>query len=200
MIDAQEQERPLAAFVTNSGHGLAKMRAMFKAGMATMSRESDVRGRMFKVASRLLKETLEGRVPWTPTDKEQEFLYSGTKSSVVISHHEDRDGDDVYTMSLLDTRGTVVEQLRSDYVPSQGAFQPTMEPAAWNDTLEQLHDAARREALNIDALLDGVLEDLEKGPPPPKPPSKKVAPEWNDDPWAETLKPTRPTFDENPPF
>ncbi|WP_433535358.1 hypothetical protein ACQPZK_25400 [Micromonospora sp. CA-249363] len=145
-----------------------------------MSRETDIRDRMVQVAQNLLQQTLEGRARWSTTDQEDAYLFSGSRSSVKIEFYEDHDEGSVCKMSLLNQRGTLVQALKTELIPPTGTGP--YEPADWNEVLERLYDAARREALDIDDLLDSVLDDLSKDPPPK---SKK-----NDD-WPQPAKPTR---------
>jgi hypothetical protein len=149
-----------------------------------MGKDEDVRNRMIAMAERLLEQTLAGRISWTQADEEDEYLYSGTAGSVLVSHTVRN--YDLYSMHLLNSRGTTVESLRT--VRPDDPFTPPE-----NELLERLFDAARREALGVDSLLDTLLVDIERGS------SNKTSTKTtysNDDPWATE----KSSYDDEPPF
>lgn len=168
-----------------------------------MSRDVNVRDRMVQLAKRLLEGTQEGRTHCSATDREETFLYSGTKTSVKIERFEDREDGESHRVTLLNERGSVVEELSTRTVSNYADGEWQHDHAPWNETVESLFEAARRDALNIDVLLDSVLEDIDKGysgAPPGKATKQPV-----DDPWAAAapVPPKRKTtsaFDDEPPF
>ncbi|WP_124775748.1 hypothetical protein [Micromonospora inaquosa] len=142
-----------------------------------MSKEQDIRRRMADLASSLLAATLEGRIQWSTTDDEDQYLYAGSKSSVLIEqdlHHSRWN----HKLAILNTRGTEVESIADDW--DTNSVPPQPDPV--NIILEQLFDASRRQALGVDDLLDSAMHDIERGYTKPVPP-----------------KPQHP-FDEEPPF
>ncbi|MBN1460130.1 MAG: hypothetical protein JXA57_11385 [Armatimonadetes bacterium] len=155
-----------------------------------MSREHDVQERMRLLLSRLIEQTASGKIRWSQTDREQHFLYSGSKSSVTISLEEDK-FNQRYTMALLNNNGVVVEALEDDWEADGGDRRA----APWNDDLERLFDLARREAMGIDKLLDAALSDIEKGYNAPPTQSKRTT-QAVVDPWASQPQ----AFSEEPPF
>lgn len=155
-----------------------------------MAHDEDLHEKMVRLAESLLAGTRDGKVAWTPTDSENEYLCTGTRSSVTIESYEDRDGDRVSTLSLLNNRGTVVDSLKSAFI-SNGPSSYTSE--SWNQTLEDLFYAARRVAHNVDDALDAMFADIEKGIAPPPPRAKKKA---NEDPWAKDSG----GYSDEPPF
>ncbi|MEV0803929.1 hypothetical protein AB0I34_39990 [Kribbella sp. NPDC050281] len=136
-----------------------------------MSTEKSVNDRLHELAKKSLERTLAGQISWRTTDDEEAFLFAGAKSSLIVDKWRDSDGDLSYVLRLLNPRGTLVESLQTAYVgePTR-ADDPwagkTFEPARWNETLELLYDAARRSALDIDAVLDAALNDLDIEEPP----------------------------------
>jgi hypothetical protein len=95
----------------------------------------------------VLEKTRDSRLRWEPTAMEERFTAAlGGKFSLVLDKIED-----AITLDLYDQKGrrliTVHPQLRESGVPS------------W---LSELHELARRGALNADAAVDSVLEDLRK--------------------------------------
>ena len=145
-----------------------------------MTRDLDLHERFVTLAENLLEATRAGKVSWAITDNETKFLYAGTSSSVTIEFYDSRDGEE-NILSLLNSRGTVVDSLATEY---HRTSDEAMEAADWNDTLEDLYSAARRVAHNVDEAIDSMLSDIEKGtpsPPQPKLAKKKVM----DDPWSD---------------
>lgn len=152
-----------------------------------MTRDSDLHQRMLTLAENLHEATKAGKISWALTDREDKFLYAGTKSSVTIGAFTDRDGDNHSTLSLLNSRGTTVDSLESEFEARQDggyAGKP------WNDLLEDLYHAARRVAHDVDGAIDSMLDDIEKGTPSPPPPKN-----FADDPWAKDA-----SFSDEPPF
>lgn len=117
--------------------------------------------RLIEVAEALLDKTRKGEVSWRTMDDEDAFLYSGSRSSLVIDFNSRRE---TFELRLLNQRGTVVETLSTAEV-STPTDPWASGPAEWNDTLAHLHDAARRSALDIDGLIESTLADLREEPP-----------------------------------
>ncbi|PSK67453.1 hypothetical protein B0E53_00572 [Micromonospora sp. MH33] len=162
-----------------------------------MSREQDVRGRMVSLAEKLLQRTLDSGIRWIETDRDDQYLYPASNSGVTIERHEDRFEGLYYQLTLLNADGKAVQELSTASGDSEG------ERASWNTTLERLFDAARREALGIDSLIDDTLRDVEQGISKKEGPGRfgKKAPTQFDDPWASAAPPkARGNFDEEPPF
>lgn len=127
-----------------------------------MTSERPVTDRLHEIATMLLQRTRADAVTWRTTDDEDAFLYSGSKSSLIIDYFP---GRDEYELRLLNQRGTVVESLGTAWTSGVDPWDAPNQPAKWNKTLEQLHDAARRSALDIDGLLESTLADIENEPP-----------------------------------
>jgi hypothetical protein len=120
----------------------------------------DIDDRLHRIAVNLLAQTRAGAVSWRVTDREYAFLYSGSRASILIVQYTDQDGDPAYRMDILNQRGTAIETL--DY---EWDFDGTgHEPAPQNAVLKELWEESRRNALQIDDVLDGLLEEI-KHPP-----------------------------------
>ncbi len=162
-----------------------------------MSREQDVHDRMVELAERVLQRTLDNEIRWVETDREEQYLYPASNSGVTIERFEDQFDGELFQMTLLNASGKSVQELSSGTVSVE---QNVREPAPWNSTLERLYDAARREALGIDNLLDQTLRDVDQGVSKtdraPQLGGKRKMPVF-DDPWA-TAKTT--PLDDDPPF
>lgn len=151
-----------------------------------MTRETDER--MLTLTTNLLEATNQGKISWALTDEEQKFLYAGSRSSVTIEFYKDREGDDIYILSLMNSRGTAVDSLQSEWTYEGNGYTA----ASWNELLKDLYHAARRIAHNVDEAIEGMLIDIERGTPSPgpKPKSKPIA----IDPWAESSASEEPPF------
>ena len=109
-----------------------------------MASDPHVHQRLVDLAKSLLKRTQNGSISWTATDNETVFLFSGTNTSVRISTSIDRDGDMHTILSLLNSRGTEVDSIEDGY---RAAAISGWEPEDWNEVLDDLYYAARRNAL-----------------------------------------------------
>jgi len=157
-----------------------------------MTRDKDLQERMLVLAKNLLEATDQGKISWALTDEEQKFLYAGSRSSVTIESYRDRDGDNVTTLSLLNSRGTTVDSLQTDYA----YIEDHSNAMPWNDILEDLYHAARRVAHNVDEAIESMLVDIERGTPSPQPKPKKAA----EDPWAADARSFGEGASDEPPF
>lgn len=131
-----------------------------------MGKSEELRSRMIDLAKRSLKQTLEGKIKWTATDREDEYIYAGSNTSLSVENSNSPDDPYYYRFCLLNSRGNIVEQL-SDEWPSPDHDVP------WADLVQELYVSARRSALNIDALIDSAISDVDRG-------------YESSDPWAST--------------
>jgi hypothetical protein len=157
-----------------------------------MSSDNEIQNRLILMAQNLLKATREGKISWRLTDVEYKFIYAGTRSSVTIEVSQDNFSNETL-LCLLNERGTVVDSLETGSSlgddNSQTAFR-------WNDLLEDLYQAARRVAHNVDEALESMILDIERGTPSPAPlPPKKKSAARNEDPWASETP-----YSDEPPF
>jgi hypothetical protein len=119
-----------------------------------VTNEENFRPQLEKIASEALEQTHKGVMVWRTTDDEDAFLFSGPKSSLIISSElrsviggfpKTR----YFELRVLNNRGTVVETLR------------TSASDDLSELLGSLYHAARRIALDIDSVLDTTLKDLQ---------------------------------------
>src|SRR5687767_10632840 len=88
-----------------------------------MAEAGSIRDRMVDLARSMLEQTRAGNITWSQTDQENEFLFSGSKSSVTVAELGPEHGNPLdvgYRISLLNTRGTPVQDL---------ILRPTLSPA-----------------------------------------------------------------------
>jgi hypothetical protein len=156
-----------------------------------MALDEGLHEKMIRLAESLLSGTKNGKVAWVPTDSDYKYLCTGTRSSATVESFMDRDGDAVSTLEILNAHGTVVDSLRSEFIPNVSG--DGYRPQSWNDVLEELFYSARRVAYNVDDAIDGMLADIEKGisAPEPRPKKQLISP----DPWAEKAE-----YSDEPPF
>lgn len=126
-----------------------------------MSTDRTLEERLVSIAQAALEQTKSGQMAWRTTDDEDAFLFSGSRTSLIVDVYP---AQNRFQLRVLNPRGTSVAELDGTYEP----FSP--DRAVGNQTydlLENLHDAARRSALDIDVLLDSVLADVESATQPP---------------------------------
>lgn len=122
---------------------------------------------LIQIATLLVSSTESRNINWRTTDDPEAFLFSGSGASVITSHWMDRDqDDDCYSLTVLNSGGTEVAELRSTWIPVP--VDPSADP--WvaqgytpgpnNRLLADLHEAARRNALHIDRVIDSLIQDL----------------------------------------
>lgn len=131
-----------------------------------MTADDPILDRMTKIAGQLLRRTLNGLISWGETDNENEFIYSGTNTSVTIRRRNTRDIVGRYVLTVMNWRGTVVDTLES----AKKDLGIVEQPEEWNAILYDLYEAARRSALTIETVLDELLTELgndEEAEPPP---------------------------------
>jgi hypothetical protein len=121
-----------------------------------VSADNSIQDRMTKLAGQLLERTSEGQISWGETDNEDEFIYSGVNNSVTIRRLDKQTVKGRYVLSVRNWRGTLVESLQSDLI--EGDFIST--PAKWNTALSNLYEEARRNALDVEKVLDDLISEL----------------------------------------
>ncbi len=152
-----------------------------------MARDNELRDKLIALARQLLNGTKSGKVAWAPTDDDNTFLCTGTRSSVTVELTVDRDGDAHVTLSILNSQGATVDSIKSEFTQ---IAQDEWQGEPWNTALEDLFYAARRSAYNVDDAIDSLLADIAKGiSAPPQRKSK------TEDPWANNGG-----YSDEPPF
>jgi hypothetical protein len=105
--------------------------------------------RMFAIAEKLLDLTRNGQVNWRETVDPNEYIVSLPSQTFSIQHI----GQFLYSLSLLNQRGKVIEDL----------------PLSLHDTgfqtLEDLFIMADRKTRKVDEQLDEALKALDQGGP-----------------------------------
>lgn len=126
-----------------------------------MNNDESLNARLRQLAEAALTRTRAGQMDWRPMSDEDAFLFSGASSSLVVDYFR---SSGRYELRVLNSRGTVVESIDGEPVDIWGEGQSV------GQLLAELHEAARRNALDIDALLDNALKDVLEGRPREEPP------------------------------
>lgn len=112
--------------------------------------------RMVNLADELRERTKSGRIAWKETDDPTVFLYSGSSSSVEVDSWV-TSGRPRVALRLRNSSGAEVDALNLTY---ENDFATPGNESAF-ELLEELHELARRSALNVDEVIDSLLRDLE---------------------------------------
>jgi hypothetical protein len=108
-----------------------------------------VQQKEIEFVKQLLEATQQGRLSWAPTARPDEFTTSFKQPiSVIVG----RVSEDHYTFRKLDDAER--EMLKLEYKESSADFA---DPA---EVVMELFEAARRQALQVDEVIDDILEEL----------------------------------------
>ncbi|MDT7572578.1 MAG: hypothetical protein QOE05_2752 [Actinomycetota bacterium] len=122
--------------------------------------DNDTVRRLIELAERMTRATDSGSVKWSPNDDTgTSFSYSTREASISI-RSKDGDGVHPFILEVFDSGGVMVESLASGYteIPDDPWASTGF---VWNAALEGLYGAARRNALNIDSVIDSLLRSIE---------------------------------------
>lgn len=106
--------------------------------------------RLWDLAEKLYERTRSNAIEWQTTNREDAFMYAGSGASVMI-RSQDGDGVAPWQLAIFDDRGVEAEAI-STY--EQGEERRAM--------LYDLYVLARRNALNINKLVDSLFKELEE--------------------------------------
>jgi hypothetical protein len=118
-----------------------------------MTTDDDAVQRMVDIATELISQTSQGRVRWSTTDRDDVFQFSTTRASMTI---EPGSRQQTFVLRVLNERGVQVEALAASGEPF------TRDPGGRE--LSELYELARRQALEVDDVLDTVLDELRNPP------------------------------------
>jgi hypothetical protein len=125
-----------------------------------MPYKEDMSDEMFRLARSLLQQTREGKIHWSTTDVETEFLFSSTRSSALIAKILSG-----YRLQLLNYAGAVIGALET----TRGrGVESSESDSVRHELLEELYYDARSNALAIQNTLEDMFGalGLETGPEP----------------------------------
>ena len=98
--------------------------------------------------------TEEGYVEWRTTDEPTAFFFSGAGASVII-RSVDGDGRYPYTLDVLNKEGAIIESFDTRELSSEAG-----------ERLEGLYHTARRNATDIDKVIQGLVQEIKERKPP----------------------------------
>ena len=122
--------------------------------------------KMTGILNKLTARSRDGKITWRDTVGKQKFLAMLGETGVAIDFNSETG---VYELQILDKRGRLIESVSAGY----GAFAelrlslpgaeklPRAEKRVDVSALRDLHEVARRSALNIDATLDELASHLD---------------------------------------
>ncbi len=113
--------------------------------------------RLQALAKRLIVLTEQGKVEWREGAAQDSFQLAVPNASVSISTR-DGDGRAPYVMEVFSGDGAVVDSIETEAWWDDETEE--FYPRPWNELLERLYELARRNVLNIDAVLDTLLSEL----------------------------------------
>ena len=115
--------------------------------------------KMTGILTKLIEKSRDGKITWRDTADKQTFLTMLGETGVSIGFNN---ATGVYELQILDNRGRVIESVSVGYpslVTNLNLTGPEKVMVA--KTLRDLHEIARRSALNIDATLDEIASHLD---------------------------------------
>ena len=104
--------------------------------------------KLLLLAEKLLDRTQIGQASWSPGSRDDTFIWSGTNASVVLLS-KDNDNAQPWIVRLVDGSGRTVEQ--ATFVGGDRGWE----------MVNRLYQAARSDALDINATIDSLLDDLD---------------------------------------
>ena len=114
--------------------------------------------KMTEIMTKLIEKSRDGKITWRDTAGKQKFLTMLGETGVAIDHDS---VTGVYELQVVDNRGRVIESVSSGY----GAYEISLREASRRkemiENMKDLHEIARRSALNIDATLDKLSIHLD---------------------------------------
>jgi hypothetical protein len=119
---------------------------------------------MLQLAYALLQQTEQGKIKWATTDEENQYLFTSTKSSLLIkgelgSYDDENEGD--FKLELLNRGGSVAGRLTIEYgVADSPQYGPTY------TLMKKLYFEAESQALEIKTTLEDIRQTLGLQPSP----------------------------------
>jgi hypothetical protein len=117
-----------------------------------------MRQEMLRLARTLLQQTKEGKIKWTVTDEENEFVFSSTKSAVLIrgsfgNYDEEDEGD--FVLELLNRGGSVAARLETGFAEEEIPGE-----AEYYHIVKELYLEVQNRTLEISATLEDMHRAL----------------------------------------
>ncbi|MFC7933550.1 hypothetical protein [Streptomyces cinereoruber] len=124
--------------------------------------------RLVKIVKLLLRSTKAGRLEWDSvgSNDRPRYVTSFTDASFVV-YSKDNDGAHPFIVELRNERGEILESIQSASIRplrrelNEEERLERQSQREFNNILYELHNVARRNAMNIDSFLDNLLSQLE---------------------------------------
>ncbi|MFI1499801.1 hypothetical protein [Streptomyces platensis] len=130
--------------------------------------------RLVKIVQSLLNLTVTRKLEWESVGSARTAKYATSLADAsFIVYSKDNDGLHPFVVELRNENGELVETIRSRSVVQRTrrpreeveegpeAATKRREDQAFNRRMQEMYDRARRNAMNVDSFLDGVLAQLE---------------------------------------
>ena len=109
--------------------------------------------KMTEIMTKLIEKSRDGKITWRDTAGKQKFLTMLGETGVAIDFDS---ATEVYELQILDKRGRLIESVSAGYGLLISRSEKKMRA-----TMKDLHEIARRSALNIDSTLDEIASHLD---------------------------------------
>lgn len=123
-----------------------------------MTESQNSTARLIKLAIQAFDRTENGSLSWAETDDPDLFLYSGSRTALMI---ESEANQNLYRFKVLNDRGRVVEEVSRWRGQLTGNADPWDDPNVEYEALKKLYESARRSALQVDATIEQAFQDLD---------------------------------------
>lgn len=107
--------------------------------------------KMTGILNKLIEKSRDGKITWRDTAGKQTFMTMLGETGVSIDFDS---ASGVYKLQILDNRGRLIESV------SAGGYGLRLRQETLA-SMKDLHEVARRSALNIDATLDKLSSHLD---------------------------------------
>jgi hypothetical protein len=105
-----------------------------------------------KLCAALTEATAAGHIEWVASE-DASFSYESEKGAGAVEIRScDQDGEAPFELAIYNAEMVKVDSLLSDWSDE--------EPAPWNAHLFDLYRVARRQALGVDQVIDGLLAEV----------------------------------------
>lgn len=109
--------------------------------------------KMTGILTKLIEKSRDGKITWRATGVRQKFLTMLGGTGVSIGFNS---ATNMYELQVLDNRGRLIESISARY----GLLLSISEKEK-QASMKDLHELARRSALNIDSTLDELESHLD---------------------------------------
>jgi hypothetical protein len=108
-----------------------------------------VNEKLAAIVSQLATKTETGQIVWAPTEKDKVFQAAFARTTVRLSWEPPAK----IRVSIYNEEGTLIDTATDEELNGATLITPYT-------TMKELFEQARRQAMGVDAALDGLLEEL----------------------------------------